>query len=328
MSSARHAFSVIRSLDAFPAHLRGGVVAIGNFDGVHRGHQAVLEEAKALARAGNVPAIMMTFDPHPRTVFRPDNPVFRLTDEAGKARLAEALGLDGILSLQFTRSFADQSADSFIETILIKTLGVRHVVTGYDFHFGHKRQGTPDYLKEKASEHGFGVLIVDMKSDRSGDAVSSSRIRAALKDGDIAGANRLLGYSYFVEGPIIHGEKRGRNLGFPTANMALAENSELRCGVYAVTMTRADGTEFHGAASFGRRPTFDNGAPLLETHVFDFSESLYDEVVRIAFHGWLRGEEKFASVDDLVAQMKDDCEKARVLLSQRDIQPLDRVLAG
>lgn len=326
MSRATRPFLSLRSLADIPEHLQGGVVAIGNFDGVHRGHQAVLDKAKALAKTEQVPALMMTFDPHPRTVFRPENPVFRLTEEPEKARLSDAIGLDGMLTLTFDRAFADQSAQSFVDDILVNALKVRHVVTGYDFHFGHKRQGTPDYLKQQATRHGFGVEIVDMKSDRSGEAVSSSRIRSALQDGDIALANRLFGYSYFVEGTIIHGEKRGRDLGFPTANMALSANNNLRAGIYAASVIRQDGSVHKGAASFGRRPTFDNGAPLLETHLFDFSGNLYDETVRIIFHAWIRAEEKFDTIDALVTQMTADCEKAREVLTNQSLSDLDKVL--
>lgn len=298
-----------------PDAVRGGVVAIGNFDGMHRGHQAVLEDAMVAAKREGLKAIMLTFEPHPRSVFLPDRPVFRLTPHTEKAKVARALGLDGMISLGFDRSFSSQSPDRFIEDMLIGALDAQKVISGYDFHFGKDRAGTPDYLREQGAAHGFGVTIVDMKADRSGDAVSSTRIRQALEDGAIGPANRLLGYRHFFCGTIVHGEKNGRKLGYPTANMRLAENSRLRVGVYAVQLVRADGSIHNGVASYGRRPTFDNGARVFEVHVFDFEGDLYDEEVKVILHGYLRGEEKFDSLDALIAQMDEDSREARCLLA-------------
>ena len=298
-----------------PEELRGAVVAIGNFDGMHRGHQAVLEDALAEARQEGLKAIMLTFEPHPRSVFRPDSPVFRLTPHDEKARVAKALGLDGMISLNFTKAFSSQSPEHFIHDMLIGALDARKVISGYDFHFGKDRAGTPDYLRAQGDANGFGVTIVDMKADRSGDAVSSTRIRQALEDGASGTANRLLGYRHFFTSSVIHGEKNGRKLGYPTANMKLAENSRLREGVYAVRLVRADGTIHDGVASFGRRPTFDNGARVFEVHVFDFDDDLYGETVDVILYGYQRGEEKFDSLDALIRQMDLDSEQARCLLS-------------
>ena len=299
----------------FAEALRGGVVAIGNFDGMHRGHQAVLEDAIIEAKEAGLKAVMLTFEPHPRSLFRPDQPVFRLTPHIEKAHVARALGMDGMISMPFTRDFANQSPERFICDILKDELGARKVISGYDFHFGKDRAGTPDYLRERGENCGFDVTIVDMKTDRSGDAVSSTRIRQALEDGAIETANRLLGYHHFFSGTVIHGAKNGRKLGYPTANMALPDNSRLCEGVYAVKMIRADGSVYNGVASFGRRPMFDNGARIFEVHVFDFEGDLYDERISIALHSYLRGEQKFASLDDLVAQMDQDSGQARRLLS-------------
>lgn len=298
-----------------PKAVRGGVVAIGNFDGMHRGHQAVLEDAMVSAKREGLKAIMLTFEPHPRSVFLPDRPVFRLTPHNEKAKVARALGLDGMISLGFDRSFSSQSPDRFIEEMLIGALDARQVISGYDFHFGKDRAGTPDYLREQGTVHGFDVTIVDMKADRSGDAVSSTRIRQALEDGAIGPANRLLGYRHFFSGTIVHGEKNGRKLGYPTANMRLAENSRLREGVYAVQLRRADGSIHNGVASYGRRPTFDNGARMFEVHVFDFDGDLYGEDVQVILHGYLRGEEKFDNLDALIAQMDEDSREAHCLLA-------------
>ncbi|MCT4654728.1 MAG: bifunctional riboflavin kinase/FAD synthetase [Cohaesibacter sp.] len=310
-----------------PQSLRGAVVAIGNFDGMHRGHQAVLEDALEEARALGVKAVMLTFEPHPRTVFRPDRPVFRLTPHDEKAQLAEALGFDGMISLHFTKEFATQSAERFIEDMLIEALDARTVISGYDFHFGRDRRGTPDFLREQGKKHGFGVTIVDMKADRSGDAVSSTRIRQALEDGATMPANQLLGYRYFFKATVIHGEKNGRKLGYPTANLKLAENSRLKEGVYAVCLIRADGSVHDGVASYGRRPTFDNGAPVFEVHVFDFDDDLYDEAVSVSLYDYIRGEEKFDSLEALIAQMDDDSLKARTILGDaHPLSPLETTL--
>ena len=297
-----------------PAHLRGSVVAIGNFDGMHRGHQAVLEDAMMEAKKAGLKAIMLTFEPHPRSLFRPDHPVFRLTPHAEKAKLARALGLDGMVSLAFTDAFSNQSPDRFIQDMLVDGLDAQKVISGYDFHFGKNRAGTPDYLKEQGKARDFGVTIVDMKADRSGDAVSSTRIRQALEDGAVDTANRLLGYRHFFTGTIVHGAKNGRKLGYPTANMTLPDNSRLREGVYAVRFVRQNGSVHNGVASFGRRPMFDNGPRIFEVHVFDFAGDLYGETVKVILFGHLRDEAKFDNLDVLVAQMDNDSERARCLL--------------
>ena len=298
-----------------PDALRGAVVAIGNFDGMHRGHQAVLEDAMVEAKEAGLKAVMLTFEPHPRSLFRPDHPVFRLTPHHEKALLAKALGLDGMISLAFTKDFSSQSPERFIEDMLIDALDAKKVISGYDFHFGKNRAGTPDYLKDQGAKHGFGVTIVDMKTDRSGDAVSSTRVRQALEDGVVSTANRLLGYRHFFSGTVVHGAKNGRKLGYPTANMTLPENSRLREGVYAVQFVRADGSVHNGVASFGRRPMFDNGPRIFEVHVFDFDDDLYGEEVKVILHGHLRKEQKFDSLDALIEQMDKDSEQARCLLA-------------
>ena len=299
-----------------PEALCGAVVAIGNFDGMHRGHQAVLEDSLAEARRLDLNAVMLTFEPHPRSVFRPDHPVFRLTPHDEKAQIAEAIGLDGMISLAFTREFASQSPERFIEDMLIEALDARQVISGYDFHFGKDRVGTPDYLKAQGAKRGFGVTIVDMKADRTGDAVSSTRIRQALADGAIEPANCLLGYRHFFSGQVVHGEKNGRKLGYPTANLRLTENNRLHEGIYVVRLVRDNGSIHNGVASYGRRPTFDNGAPVFEIHVFDFNEDIYGENVQVVLYDYLRGEEKFNSLSDLIKQMDRDSEQAREILEQ------------
>ena len=309
--------------------LRGGVVAIGNFDGVHRGHQAVLERALAEAARRGVPALVLTFEPHPRIVFRPDVPLFILTPPAMKARILHKLGFAAMVEQTFTREFASHSAETFVTEILVGRLGISHAVTGFDFHFGKNRQGGPAFLMAAGERHGFGVTLVDAFRDEGAEVVSSSRIRALLGEGEVAEAAGLFGYRYTVEAEIVHGQRLGRTLGYPTANMRLPENTALRHGIYAVRLRRADGVLHDGVASYGRRPTVtDDGAPLLETFVFDFSADLYGEVCEVSFFGFLRGEEKFDGLDALVAQMRRDDAEARALLSGVEpLSALDRAIA-
>lgn len=312
-----------------PDDLRGGVVAIGNFDGVHRGHQVVLQRALDEAQKRGVPALVLTFEPHPRKLFRPDMPHFVLTPPPVKARLFGLMGFDAVMEYPFTKEFAGLSAEAFVTEILDRLLGVSHVVTGFDFHFGKDRQGGPAYLMESGERHGLGVTLVDAFRDEGAHVISSSRIRELLEQGDVGEAVGLLGYRYTVEAPIIGGQKLGRTLGFPTANMALHNDTQLRHGIYAVKFRRADGSLYDGVASFGRRPTVtDNGAPLLETYVFDFSGDLYGEECYVSFFSFLRGEEKFDGLDALVAQMKRDEEEARALLAAcRPLSVLDTEMA-
>ena len=307
-------FTSVTDLAEFPDHLRGAVVAIGNFDGVHRGHQAVLDAALAVAHGREVPAFVLTFEPHPRTVFVPDRPVFRLTPTEERARVVAACGFDGIVTAPFTRAFASIEAETFVEDILRQRMGIVHAVTGYDFHFGRARRGTPEFLVEAGAADGFGVTIVTAETDEAGEAVSSSRIRAALAEGDVTLANALLGYRWFFSAEVAHGDKRGRELGYPTANLALAEETALAHGIYAVRV-RVDGRVHDGVASFGRRPTFDNGAPLFEVHLFDFTGDLYGRRMEVMVAGHLRPEVRFDSAEALIEQMNRDAAEARVLLA-------------
>jgi riboflavin kinase / FMN adenylyltransferase len=315
--------------EALSDGLRGGVVAIGNFDGVHRGHQAVLSRALEIASGMGVPAVVLTFEPHPRQVFRPEVPLFRLTPAPMKARLLAALGFDAVVEQPFTRDFSSFAPERFVAEVLLGGLGASHVVTGFDFHYGKGRGGTPETLAAEGRAHGFGVTVVDAFSDEGGEIVSSSRVRAALGEGDVVQAAGLLGYRYSVEAVVADGKKLGRTLGFPTANMALPEETALAHGIYAVRFRRADGSLHDGVASFGRRPTVDeDGAPLLETFVFDFDGDLYGETCAVSFFGFLRGEVKFDGLDPLIVQMKRDEEEALALLSSvRPLSELDLAIA-
>lgn len=317
------------SAEAFASQLKGGVVAIGNFDGVHRGHQAVLARATEISRSAGVSSVVLSFEPHPRTVFRPDQPVFRLTPAPMKAMILGRLGFDAIVEQTFDKEFSSQSAEDFVTGILCGQLGVHHVVTGYDFHFGQGREGNPEFLMRAGVRHGFGVTLVEPFQNENADVVSSSRIRGALAKGDVVEANSLLGYRYAVSSKVLHGKKLGRTLGYPTANMALPPETALMPGIYAVRFRRADGTVHDGVASFGRRPTVaEHGAALLlETFLFDFSGDLYGEDCTVSLVSRLRGEEKFDGLDELVAQMKiDEAEARAVLGSLQPLSPLDFML--
>lgn len=300
---------VIRSLTDIPTALRGAVVALGNFDGMHLGHQAVIARAVAAAKDARTRTVLLTFEPHPRTFFSPDVPVFRLTPAPLKAEIAGSLGVDAVVELPFDARFAAQTADAFIETVLHGALAPRHVLAGFDFHFGKGRGGTPEHLVAAGTARGFTVDIVPQVSAR-GEPISASRIREDLATGDLDQANAALGWRWLVDGTVIKGDARGRVLGFPTANMALAPETRLAHGVYAVR-ARIEGSWYTGAASYGRRPQFDNGPALLETYVCDFSGDLYGRTLRIEFCAWLRGEERFASINALVDQMGRDVDEAR-----------------
>lgn len=329
MSEATGPIPRIDTLADIPSAMRGGVVAIGNFDGVHRGHQAVLQEALDEAGRHSAPAVLLTFEPHPRTVFRPETPVFRLTPAPLKARLAAAMGFSAVVELPFTREFAQKTAEAFVDEVLVEGLGIRHVVTGFNFHFGRQRQGSPEFLIAAGEKRGFGVTVVEPYQDETAELVSSSRIRDCLKDGDVSQAAGLLGYHYTVEARVLKGKQLGRTLGFPTANMALPGEAGLRTGIYAVRFGRKNGSHRDGVASFGYRPTVDNdGGPLLETYVFDFDGDLYGETCSVVFFSHLRDEVKFDGLDPLVAQMKRDAQEARAALQAiRPLSALDQAVA-
>ncbi len=312
-------FIVARDPLTPPAGLVGAVAAIGNFDGLHRGHRGVVARAQALAKKLERPCVLLTFEPHPSDVFAGRPVIFRLTPPEAKAAQAQRLGLDGMIVLTFDQDFSKRPARAFTQEILSERLGLSAVVAGYDFRFGAGRAGEAEFLRAEGERLGFAVEIVEsIVQDEEGslEAVSSTATRAALEVGDIALARDLLGHPYFVRAVVRHGEKRGRLLGFPTANLALDPSNRMAYGIYAVTL-EADGVVYDAVASFGRRPTFDNGPPLLEVHVFDFSGDLYGKNVEVAFYGFIRGEAKFDSVEALIDQMGRDCDTAKHMLAQR-----------
>ena len=304
----------ILSSETMPEALRGGVIALGNFDGFHRGHQAVVGRAVAMAKARGGPAIVATFDPHPVRHFKPDAEPFRLTTLDQRQRLFAEAGADAMLVLEFGDELAGTSAEDFVGKLLVERFGAAGIVTGTDFVIGRGRGGHPDLLRAEGARLGFDYAMVSPVEDAA-EPVSSSRIRDALKAGDCATATRLLTRPFAIEGVVQHGDKNGRKLGFPTANLPLGPYLRPRYGIYAVTGHLADGRVLHGAANIGVRPSFDPPKELLEPHFFDFDGDLYGQTIAVAFHAFLRGEAKFDSMDALMAQMAKDCEQARELLS-------------
>ena len=306
-------FTVIRDSAPAVSTPKGMVVAMGNFDGVHLGHRAVIDAALRMGQAHGRPAFAVTFEPHPRRYFSPNTPQFRLTDETAKLRLLAATGLSGAVVMTFDRRRAETTAQDFIHHDLIERLGISGIAVGYDFHFGKGRVGSPGLLVSEAPRLGIEV-DVQAHVDIAERPVSSSAIREALAEGQIDEATAMLGGPWFISGDVIHGEKRGRDLGFPTANIRLDKNCGLRHGIYAVRVGLGE-ARLDGVASFGRRPTFDNGAPLLEVFLFDFKGDLYGSRLDVAFIAFLREESKFDGVDALIRQMNDDSARARAALA-------------
>ncbi|WP_336970495.1 bifunctional riboflavin kinase/FAD synthetase [Sphingobium aromaticiconvertens] len=297
-----------------PAHLRGAIVALGNFDGFHRGHQAVVRRAIECARAEGRPAIIATFDPHPVRLFRPDTPPFRLTTLDQREALFARAGADAMLVFHFTAQMAAMSAEQFA-AFLVDHIGAAHVVTGQDFTFGKGKSGSVATLTELGRALGMVAEAVPAVADAGGEIISSSRIREALVAGDCATATRLLTRPFAIQGRVQHGDKLGRTIGYPTANIDMGNYLRPAYGIYAVRGLLPDGRVLDGAANLGIRPTFDPPKELLEPHFFDFSESLYDQIIEVQLIERLRGEAKFDSLDALIAQMDADCARARQILA-------------
>jgi riboflavin kinase/FMN adenylyltransferase len=322
----------IKPYAAIPSECRGAVVAIGNFDGLHRGHQELLQQAAGIATGHNAPWGIVTFEPHPRTFFRPAEPVFRLTPPDLKNRLAEALGASFIIHLPFDQQMAQLEAEDFIRDVLVGQLSVDHVVTGYDFHFGKGRKGNPAALEAAGQAFGFGVTSVDQVSD-DGDGRSpfaSSSIRTSLRRGHMEAAARELGYQWMIMGEVVHGDKRGRTIGFPTINIVLERGAEPFRGIYAVLVrsaTRPMPQPWLGAGYFGDRPTFDSPRTFVEVYLLDQNLDLYGEHLFVEFIQLIRPDKRFSSVDELVRQMGEDCQIARQLLAQHQSKPLQFPLA-
>ena len=313
---------VARHCDALPVAARGGVVAIGNFDGVHRGHQALIAAGQAEARAIGAPFGVLAFEPHPQDFFRRRTDKFRLTPFRPKAGALKALGVDALYALPFNAAIAAMTADAFIDEILVRRLAVRHVLIGADFQFGKDRAGTAATLKAAGARHGFGVTIFTPVAAHGEAKISSTDIRTALKEGRPSEAARLLGHWWTVSGHVHHGDKRGRTIGFPTANVSLKGYLEPALGVYAVRVTAGEG-RFDAVANFGRRPTFDKQDTLLEVHLFDFAGDLYGRQVDVAFVGYIRPERRFDGLESLKAQIQaDGAEARRILAATEGVPPL------
>ena len=295
---------------AVPPKYRGGIVALGNFDGFHAGHQAVVGRAVTLAKANGVPALVATFDPHPVRYFKPDTPPFRLTTLDQRERLFAQAGADAMIVFPFNAALAALSAEEFA---VQRLAGISGVVTGEDFTFGNRKSGNVSVLAELGARYGFFSEAVGAIGQ--GDAViSSSRIRRALQSGDCATATQLLTRAFTVQGVVQHGDKRGRTIGYPTANIDMGSYLRPRYGIYAVRVRLPDGRSIDGAANLGIRPSFDPPKELLEAYLFDFDEPLYDQMIEVELHAFLRPEAKFDTLESLTAQMDQDCAQARAIL--------------
>jgi riboflavin kinase / FMN adenylyltransferase len=311
---------VVHGTQDVPAAARGGVLAIGNFDGVHRGHQALIAAAVHEARPHGWPAGAIVFEPHPREFFQPDKPHFRLTPLPRKLALLETLGLDMAVVVRFDAALAGLSAEAFIHRVLVEGLGVRHVVVGYDFRFGKGRVGDPEILRQAGGEHGFGVTVVAQVA-QAGEVFSSSAVRAELAQGDVEGAAAMLGHWWRVAGTVVGGAKRGTGLGYPTANLMLPEGTALAHGIYAVR-AYCEGRRLDGAAYLGTRPTFDDGEAVLEVFLFDFDGDLYGRAIEVEFIGFVRADAKFASAAALQDQIARDCARAQEILAAAPAVPI------
>ncbi|HSE78769.1 MAG TPA: bifunctional riboflavin kinase/FAD synthetase [Alphaproteobacteria bacterium] len=328
---------LFRHCNNLPDAARGAAVAIGNFDGLHRGHQAVIGAAIARARAQGGPSALLTFEPHPRRFFKPDTPPFLLTRLRTKARIVAELGVDLFFVLRFDADLARLSAEAFIDQVLVHGLDARHVVVGYDFVFGRNRHGSPELLRQNMRTAGRDAIIMppvtapasakDPDLDPEADIVSSTGVRDSLRAGDPAAAAHLLGRPFEIEARVVRGDRRGRTLNYPTANQPLGDYIRPAFGVYAVRagLAAAGATRWYdGVANLGLRPMFGAAEPLLETHLFDFSGDLYGRILRVQLASYLRPEARFDSTAQLIAQMDADSLAARAALSRTPTTPITR----
>jgi riboflavin kinase/FMN adenylyltransferase len=307
---------VIRGWQGLAASDRGAAVAMGSFDGVHRGHQQVIALAARAAGQLSAPLGVITFDPHPRAYFRPEEPAFRLMRFDQQARALEALGVDLVYVLPWNRDLAEKTDRQFAAEVLHAGLGAVHVAVGFDNTFGKGRTGTPEAMRAYGAQLGFGVSVAEAVADPGGAKFSSSAIRDALRDGRPEIAAAILGRPFAIEGVVQRGRQLGRKLGFPTANVPLADYVVPRFGVYATRTRLQDGRHVPGVANLGVNPTVDGvTAPLLEVWLFDFDEDLYDQVIETDLIAFLRPEEKFDGLEALTAQVMADADAARAILT-------------
>jgi len=312
---------VIRHPGSGSAHRPGVVLAMGNFDGLHLGHQALIGHAKALARDAGTQAAVLTFEPHPRAIFMPGGEAFRLTPFRVKRREIAGLGVDLLYVQKFDRDFANKSAESFVEEVMVRGIGIGHIVVGHDCTFGNRRRGTPDMLREAGAAHGFGVTVVEPVRNTDASVYSSTHIREFLKAGKPQEAAAQLGRYWEIDGRVRLGDQRGRTLGFPTANILLGEYLRPLLGVYAVRVT-GDGDDdplggktVDGVANIGMRPTVGGHRPRLEAHLFDFDGDLYGCHLRVSLIDFIRPERKFSGLDELKAHIAADAQTAREMLA-------------
>ncbi len=315
---------IVKKTADLAASLRGGAIALGNFDGMHLGHHGLLDRLRTKAKTLSAPVGVLTFEPHPRSVFRPEGETFRLTPPSAKQRLLAAAEIDFMWEQKFDRAFSQQTAAAFIDELLVGALAVRHITVGEDFHFGHDRAGDVTFLRAAGEHHGFSVEAVVPITAPDGTLYSASRIRALLQAGDVKGASALLGRPWEIEAKVSEGDKRGRELGFPTANLDLGEHLRPALGVYAVLVgvptAQADRQTWRwhkGVANIGRRPTVNGTTVRLEAHMFDFAGDLYEKPLRVALIDFLRAEQKFAGLSALKQQIAHDAEHARALLEDQ-----------
>lgn len=296
------------------------VIALGNFDGFHRGHQVVIGEAGRIAKKLSLPLAVFTTEPHPRSYFSPVQENYRLTPLATRSHLLETFGVDIHHVLDFDESLASTPAHTFVSDILLNGMGAKHIVVGYDYHFGKGREGNVELLQELSEKLGFGLTVINPVAvgveGAAGEIYSSSLVRDVLKKGEARRAAGLLGHWWSINGIVVHGEKRGRELGYPTANVNFGESIIPLYGIYAVRLT-IEGREerFEGVANIGDRPTFDVEGELLEVYIFDFDEEIYDLAIEVDIVGFIRIEEKFDSIEALVKQIEDDCIVAKQILA-------------
>ncbi len=302
----------IKSYRELPNEAKACVVALGNFDGVHKGHRKIIEETIKIAKDKKTKSAVMTFEPHPAAILRPDNKNFRLTDLKMKEKLISEIGADFLFTIPFTEDFSKITAEDFIKTILIDSLQVKHVVIGHDFIFGHNRTGNPDFMQKKSAELSFGITIISAIKDEN-EICSSTSVREALRQGDLKRVNKILGRNYSIDGLVIKGDARGRQIGFPTANINLGDLIRPAFGVYAVKI-RLEDKIYNAVANIGIRPTFGKESELLEVHIFNFDKNIYDSSVNIEFIDYIRTETKFKNVDELTKQILIDCKKAEEIL--------------
>ncbi|MBT3990903.1 MAG: bifunctional riboflavin kinase/FAD synthetase [Rhodospirillaceae bacterium] len=312
---------IYRHYNELPDDHRRGAIAIGNFDGVHRGHCEVINRAGEYAHEQGVPWGVLTFEPHPRMVFNKGEPPFRLTPFHTKARHIENMGVEFLVVVHFDGEFAKMTADDFIAQVLVQGFAASYVVSGFDFEFGFKRGGNMDLLKSKGSQYGFGTDAIKQVLDEEGEIISSTRIRQYLNDEQPGEAARLLGRRYEIEGRVAQGDKRGRTIGFPTANIELDTNTRPAIGVYAIQagIDRGPDTVWHdGVANLGYRPTFDGDKCVLEAHLFDFDEDIYGAHLRVALVEFIRPEQKFDGIEGLTAQIEKDCSRSKEILAGKN----------